>query len=170
MVRNIWSQTSLSTDPLFNLRVHDSKSKETFTKELFQQIVAPRDVASFTLPKSLMVSWEDDLMIGESENGCNIQLKVQPLGTESFDDLMSIFSDSPIKSSGLENTINVKKGIWTEKTIFVESDGQIIQYIIALYQDPESSKELRLTIEQPYGSFNDQTLSIIQSLQRSIVL
>ena len=41
---------------------------------------------------------------------------------------------------------------------------------VALYQDPERSKEMTLVLEQAYGSFTNESLSIIHAIQRSIVL
>ena len=138
--------------------------------ERFQFINIPGNNGGFKLPKSITTSWERNVLTGKTLNGANIKISISPLGNNSFNKILKSIKSEKTISEGVINKINIKNGIWTEQTIFGEEGTHIVQYIIALYQDPASSNELTLIVRQPYGSFNDETLKLIQALQKSIIL
>jgi len=132
-------------------------------------ISAPNGLGSFSLPTGYRHQWEGDRLNVTTENGGKLNLGITKLRGRNFDNLVeSKVADKDITSRGNINTTTVKEGLWTEQSIYAKEGNAINQYIIALYQDPNTRKEMSLVLSQPYGSSNDRNYAIIQNLQRTI--
>ena len=98
-----------------------------------------------------------------------LNLEIGELRDQNFSNLVeSKLADKNITFRGNVNTTTVKEGLWMEQSIYTKEGDSINQYLIVLYRDPNSTKEMSLVMLQPYGSSNDRNYAIIQNLQRTI--
>ena len=132
-------------------------------------ISSPNGLGSFSLPAGYTHQWLGDRLSVTTDDGGRLNVELGQLKERTFAALVeSRLADKSITSAGNVNTTTVKEGLWTEQSIFVKEGNAINQYIIALYQDPNTRKEMSLVLSQPYGSSNERNYAIIQNLQRTI--
>ena len=132
-------------------------------------ISSPNGLGSFNLPAGYEHQWQGDQLNVTTDNGGMLNLEIGELRDQNFSNLVeSKLADKNITFRGNVNTTTVKEGLWMEQSIYTKEGDSINQYLIVLYRDPNSTKEMSLVMSQPYGSSNDRNYAIIQNLQRTI--
>lgn len=132
-------------------------------------INSPNGYGRFSLPIGYDHQWQGDVLNVAIDNGAHLTLEVDRLKLRSFATLVeSKLIGKDVTFKGNVNTTTVKEGLWTEQTIYFKQGEALQQLIIALYQDPNSKKEMNLVISQAYGSSDERTYAIIQNLQRTV--
>ena len=146
-------------------KLDDQKSSKTIA------LTSPNGLGSFSLPIGYEHQWQGDQLIMGIDNGGALTLQINQLQKRSFTTLLeSALADKEVSYKGNMNTSTIKEGLWTEQTVYVKEGETVQQFIIALYQDPNSKREMSLVISQAYGSSDKRTYGIIQNLQRTIQL
>ena len=165
---NIYSDGSVGG--LF-MRGSEFKKVNPSDEDAYREISSPDGTASFQLPLSIKHQWESNDLLVSKNDKLKMRIDIRPLISDSFQLFVSeSIQANQIKSKGIINNITVKKGIWTEQTFFVEEGDGLQQYILAVYQDPHSHKQLQLVLSNVYGDFHVDTVKMIQQIQRTVEL
>ena len=147
------------------------KKRNEANEARFIKVSSPDNTISCLFPKSTKPEWKGNTLtarLGRNEEA-TLEMSVSKLKEQKFDDyILGQLQGQSISTKGIVNKTSVKKGIWTEQTVFVKNKGSTNQYLFAFFQDPQSKKQMQLMLKHRWGSFSSSLQEIIMNIQRSV--
>ncbi len=153
------------------MRGSEFKKLDPDESQKYTTVSSPDGTASFELPSNLSYRWTaDDELVAEADE-LRMSLTLSTLSTTSFENFVSTQLGSQLLvSSGLLNSMTIKKGIWTEQSLVTGSPGELSQQLCAIFQDPTSKRQINIAVVHPWGDYSINTVKMIQRIQRSVIL
>lgn len=126
---------------------------------------------SFSFPNTATSNWDGAMFSATfpEKEAINFQLSLHDLSATTFDQFINTKVESQaISTKGNRLTKNLRGGIWTEQSIFSESNGQLQQHLFIFYQDPIARQQMQAVLTSPYGQFTSDMQEVVMYLQRSV--
>jgi len=125
----------------------------------------------FTLPPDWKGEWSGDTYSAKFTQSENTQLSIssQTIASLSFEQLLAQrLNGQSILSKGVVKKETVRDGIWTEQSYCTSENGQTLQHLFVIYQDPLSQRQVQLLLTNPWGGFTNELQEMVRGFQRSV--
>ncbi len=126
---------------------------------------------NFTLPASWKGGWQNNTYTATYSQANNTQVSIssKALSTASFEELCAQqINGQPILSKGIIKKETVRDGIWTEQSYCTDENGQVLQHLFVIYQDPLSQKQVQFLLTNPWGTFTNELQEMVRGFQKSV--
>lgn len=146
------------------------KKQATFKNKIASNTISNQRI-KFELPAHWQGDWQENTYIANYTKANNTQFYItsRPITSATFEEQLSQQTrEEALLFKGILKKETVRDGIWTEQSYCINKDGQLLQYLFVIYQDPISQQEIQFVLSNPWGEFTNELQAMVRAVQGSL--